>query len=159
MDDLLRRSLDLDRLPGEQMEHETGDSRAGLTAAEQIDAMVAQAEGWKGPALARLRDCIRRADPGIQEEVKWRKPSRPMGVPVWSRDGIVCVADILKSAIRLTFAKGAALDDPSGIFNTRLDSRTVRAVDFREADEVNEAALAALVREAVRLNVSSGKRR
>ncbi len=141
------------------MKHESGDSQAALTAAEQIDAMVAQAEGWKSPTLARLRDCIRRADPGIQEDVKWRKPSRPMGVPVWSRDGIVCVADILKSAVRLTFPKGAAVDDPSGIFNTRLDSRTVRAVDFRDDDEVNEAALAALVRDAVRLNASSRGRR
>ncbi|MHB1522705.1 MAG: DUF1801 domain-containing protein [Candidatus Dormibacteria bacterium] len=140
------------------MKLETGDSQAALTEAEQIDAIVAQAEGRKGPALTRLRDCIRRADPGIQEEVKWRKPSRPMGVPVWSRDGIVCVADVLKSAVRLTFPKGAAVDDPSGIFNTRLDSRTVRAVDFREGDEVNEAALAALVRDAVRLNTSSRRR-
>jgi hypothetical protein len=94
------------------MKLEAGDSPAGLTEPEQIDAMVALAEGWKGPTLARLRDCIRRADPGILEEVKWRKPSRPMGVPVWSRNGIVCVADILKSAVRLTFPKGAALDGP-----------------------------------------------
>jgi hypothetical protein len=141
------------------MKLEASDSPAGLTEAEQIDAMVALAEGWKGPTLARLRDCIRRADPGILEEVKWRKPSRPMGVPVWSCNGIVCVADILKSAVRLTFPKGAALDDPCGIFNTRLDSRSVRAVDFREEDEVREAALAALVREAVRLNASGARRR
>ncbi len=151
----VRRPLNFASKTGEQMKLETGDSQAALTEAEQIDAIVAQAEGWKGLALTRLRDCIRRADPGIQEEVKWRKPSRPMGVPVWSRDGIVCVADVLKSAVRLTFPKGAAVDDPSGIFNTRLDSRTVRAVDFREGDEVNEAALAALVRDAVRLNTSS----
>ena len=129
-----------------------------LTESEQIDAIVAQAEGWKGPTLARLRSCILRADPGIREEVKWRKPSRPMGVPVWSYQGIVCVADILKGAVRLTFPKGAAVDDPSGVFNTRMDSLTVRAVDFREDDEVHEAALAALVREAARLNASSRRK-
>jgi hypothetical protein len=141
------------------MNRQAGDLQGVLTEAEQIDAMVARAEGWKGKTLARLRGCIRLADPGIQEEVKWRKPSRPMGVPVWSRGGIVCVADILKSAVRLTFPKGAGLDDPSHIFNTRLDSRSVRAVDFRENDEINEAALAALVREAVMLNAAGRKER
>ncbi len=140
------------------MKEAAGNLHEDLTEAEQIDAIVAQAEGWKSPTLARLRSCIRRADPGIQEEVKWRKPSRPMGVPVWSHQGIVCVADILKGAVRLTFPKGAAVDDPSGIFNTRLDSRTVRAVDFRQDDEVNEAALADLVREAARLNASSRRK-
>jgi hypothetical protein len=141
------------------MNREAAGSQGDLTESEQIDAIVAQAGGWKGPTLALLRDCIRLADPGIQEEVKWRKPSRPTGVPVWSRDGIVCVADVLKSAVRLTFPKGAWLEDPGGIFNTRMDSRTVRAVDFREGDEVNEPALAALVREAVTLNAQSRKKR
>jgi hypothetical protein len=97
---------------------------------------------------------IKNADPGVVEEVKWKKPSRPSGVPVWSQDGILCVADTLKNAVRLTFPKGAQMKDPKKLFNTRLDSKTVRAIDFHEGDIVNEAALKALVLDAVRVNVS-----
>jgi hypothetical protein len=93
-------------------------------------------------------------DPAVIEEVKWKKPSRPEGVPVWSHHGILCTGEMLKSAVRLTFPKGAQIKDPSGLFNTRLDSKTVRAIDTQEGDAVNEAALTALVREAMRLNES-----
>ena len=106
--------------------------------------------------LSRLRGVIKQADPAVVEEVKWKKPSNPMGVPVWSHDGILCVANILKSAVRLTFFKGAQMKDPKRLFNTRLDSKTVRAVDFREGDAVDEGALKALILEALRLNSSKG---
>jgi hypothetical protein len=93
------------------------------------------------------------------EEVKWKKPSKPSGVPVWSHDGILCVADTLKNAVRLTFPKGAKIRDPKKLFNTRLDSKTVRAIDFREGDTVDEAALKALILEAVRLNRPKARER
>ncbi len=122
------------------------------SASEQIDAIVAKSGDWRGEKLAQLRAVINRAAPGIVEEVKWKKPSRPEGVPVWSHGGILCVADTLKNAVRLTFPKGARIDDPTGLFNTRLDSKTVRAVDFREGETVDEPALQSLIREAIRLN-------
>lgn len=102
--------------------------------------------------LSRLRAVIRKADPELVEEVKWKKPSKPSGVPVWSHDGILCVADTLKNAVRLTFPKGAQIKDPKKIFNTRLDSKTVRAIDFHEDDKVDEAALKALIVAAVEVN-------
>ncbi len=120
----------------------------------QIDAIIKEPGDWRGETLSRLRALIKKADPAVVEEVKWKKPSRPMGVPVWSHDGIVCVADTLKNAVRLTFPKGAQLKDPKKIFNTRLDSKTVRAVDFHEGDTINEAALKALFLEAARLNTT-----
>jgi hypothetical protein len=95
---------------------------------------------------------IRKAGPALIEEVKWKKPSNPMGVPVWSHDGIICIADTLKNAVRLTFPQGAQMKDPKKLFNTRLDSKTVRAIDFHEGDPVDEAALKALILEAMRLN-------
>ncbi len=119
---------------------------------QQIDAIVKQPGDWRGTKLAHLRAVIKKADPAVVEEVKWKKPSRPEGVPVWSHDGILCVADTLKNAVRLTFPKGAQMKDPKKLFNTRLDSSTVRAIDFHEADAVDEAALKALILEAVRLN-------
>jgi len=110
--------------------------------------------GWRGERLSQLRGLIRGADPGVIEEVKWKKPSRPEGVPVWSHDGIVCIGEALKNAVRLTFPKGAQLKDPKGLFNTRLDSKTVRAIDFHEGDAIKESALRALIVEGVRLNRS-----
>ena len=104
--------------------------------------------------LSRLRALIKQADPAFVEEVKWKKPSRPEGVPVWSHDGILCFCDTLKNAVRLTFPKGAQMKDPQKLFNTRLDSKTARAIDFHEGDTINEAALKALIREAVGLNKS-----
>ncbi|HEY4160766.1 MAG TPA: DUF1801 domain-containing protein [Candidatus Saccharimonadales bacterium] len=128
------------------------------TASEQIDDIIRSASGWRGQTLARLRAIIVQADPGLIEEVKWEKPSKPEGVPVWSRDGIVCVADTLKNAVRLTFPKGAQLKNPQPLFNTRLDSKTVRAIDFYEGAGVDEAALQGLVREAVGLNAAKPRK-
>jgi hypothetical protein len=122
------------------------------SASQQIDDIVQKSGDWRGEKLSHLRAVIRRAAPDVLEEVKWKKPSRPEGVPVWSHNGILCVADTLKNAVRLTFPKGARINDPKKVFNTRLDSKTVRAVDFREGETVDEAALTSLVLEAIRLN-------
>ncbi len=122
------------------------------SASQQIDAIILEPGDWRGKKLAQLRALIRKADSGVVEEVKWKKPSKPSGVPVWSHDGILCVADTLKNAVRLTFPKGAQMKDPKKLFNTRLDSRTVRAIDFFEGESIDEAALKALILEAVRLN-------
>ena len=121
---------------------------------QQIDAIIKEPGDWRGEKLAQLRALILEADPGLVEEVKWKKPSKPSGVPVWSHDGNICIADTLKNAVRLTFPKGAQIEDPNGLFNTRLNSKTVRAIDFYEGDTVDEAALKALILEAVRLNTS-----
>src|SRR5512147_298720 len=125
---------------------------ADKTIAQQIDAIINEPGDWRSETLSHLRAVIQQADPAVVEEVKWKKPSRPSGVPVWSHDGILCVADTLKTAVRLTFPKGAQLKDPKKLFNTRLDSKTVRAVDFHEGDTVDEAALKALILDAVALN-------
>ncbi len=103
--------------------------------------------------MSQLRTLIKQADPDVLEEVKWKKPSKPSGVPVWSHDGNICIADTLKNAVRLTFPKGAQIKDPQKLFNTRLDSKTVRAIDFYEADSIDEAALKALIVEAIELNL------
>ena len=126
----------------------TSSPRQDPAARHAIDAII------KAPG-----DWILSADASIVEEVKWKKPSRPMGVPVWSRDGNICIGEALKSAVRLTFPNGALLKDPKHVFNTRLDSATVRAVDFREGDVVSEAALRALIRQAVELNMSKARTR
>jgi len=124
------------------------------SASEQIDDMIKASGSWKGKKLSQLRAVIRKADPAVIEEVKWKMPSKPLGSPVWSHDGIICVADILKNAVRLTFHKGARVKDPKKLFNTRLDSKTVRAIDFHEDDTVNESALKALILDAMRVNTS-----
>ena len=129
-------------------------STNALSASEQIDAIIQEPGDWRGEKLAHLRAVILQADPGAIEEVKWKKPSKPSGVPVWSHDGILCVADTLKSAVRLTFPKGAQIDDPNGMFNKRLDSKTVRAIDFYEGSSVDEAALTDIVRAAASLNAA-----
>lgn len=102
-----------------------------------------------------MRDLIKKTDPSAIEEMKWKKPSNPSGVPVWSHDGIVCIGEALKSAVRLTFPKGALLKDPKKLFNARLDSKSVRAIDFHESDAVDQATLKALILEAVRLNTAT----
>jgi len=124
------------------------------SAAQQIDAIIKKYDVWRSEMLSRLRALIKQADPALVEEVKWKKPSRPEGVPVWSHDGILCFCDTLKNAVRLTFPKGAQMKDPQKLFNTRLDSKTARAIDFHEGDTINEAALKALILEAVGLNKS-----
>lgn len=119
-------------------------------ASAQIDARIAALGGWRGETLARLRALILAAAPGIVEEVKWRKPSNPAGVPVWSANGaMICTGEVYKDKVKLTFAHGARLPDPTGLFNASLDGGTRRAIDVREGDAVDEAALTALVRAAV----------
>jgi hypothetical protein len=136
------------------MHTEASSSPHDESASQQIDDIIKMSGDWRGARLSQLRALIKDADPAVVEEVKWKKPSRPEGVPVWSHDGNVCVADTLKNAVRLTFPKGAQLADPKKLFNTRLDSNTVRAVDFREGEDVHAAALKALILEGVRLNQS-----
>lgn len=119
-----------------------------------IDRRIAQLGDWRGEMLARLRALIRQADPEIVEEVKWRKPSNPAGVPTWEHNGIICTGETYKDKVKLTFTRGAALEDPSGLFNASLDGGTRRAIDFREGDPVDDEALKSLVRAAVEMNTS-----
>jgi hypothetical protein len=127
-------------------------SPKGKSPSQQIDAIIKEAGDRPGRKLSQLRTLIRKADPAVVEEVKWKKPSKPSGVPVWSHDGILCLADTLKNAVRLTFPKGAQLKDPKKLFNTRLNGNTVRAIDFHEGEIVDESALKALILNAVRVN-------
>ena len=122
------------------------------SAPQQIDAIIKMYSGWKGEMLAHLRDLIKQADPEVIEEVKWKTPSRPEGLPVWSHDGILCIAEMWKDNVKLVFFKGAQMKDPHKLFNARLKSRTDRAVEFREGDTVDESALKALIFEAMKLN-------
>jgi hypothetical protein len=130
--------------------HTTGSQAAAEAGppSRLIDARIAELGDWRGDTLARVRDLIKRADPDVVEEWKWR------GVPVWSHAGIICTGETYKSVVKLTFAKGASLADPTGRFNASLDGNTRRAIDLREGDELDEAALKALVRAAVALNTS-----
>jgi hypothetical protein len=137
----------------------TNPSSKEKSASQQIDDIIKMPGDWRGKKLSQLRAAIREADPAIIEEVKWKKPSRPEGVPVWSHDGNVCIADTLKNAVRLTFPKGTQVKDPKKLFNTRLDSKSVRAIDFREGEPVDEAALKALILDAVKLNSSKESKR
>jgi hypothetical protein len=117
------------------------------SASSLIDARIQELDGWRGEMLARLRALIKQADPQVVEEWKW-------GIPVWSHDGIICTGETYKSAVKMTFAKGAFLDDPEGLFNSSLAGRLRRAIDFREGDKVNQKALKTLIRAAVGLNAS-----
>ncbi|MGH6706330.1 MAG: DUF1801 domain-containing protein [Sphingomicrobium sp.] len=123
-----------------------------------IDAKIAELGGWRGEALARMRKLIREADPDVVEEVKWRKPGNPSGVPVWEHAGILCTGETYKDKVKLTFANGASLEDPSGLFNSSLDGNTRRAIDIREGEQVDGAAFKALVREAVAVNLAKKAR-
>ena len=127
-------------------------SNAETSASDLIDAKIEGLADWRGEMLAKLRALIREADPEVVETVKWRKPSNPLGVPVWEHDGIICTGETYKDKVKLTFAKGASLDDPSGLFNASLDAGTRRAIDFREGDELDAAAFKALIRDAVARN-------
>ena len=118
----------------------------------QIDARIKELNDWRGKTLARVRALIKQADPGIVEEWKWAKATSP-GTPVWSHDGIICTGETYKNIVKMTFAKGAALKDPSGLFNSSLDGNVRRAIDIHEGDKVDEAALKDLVRAAVALNL------
>ena len=115
---------------------------------EQIDARIAELDDWRGETLARVRALVKQADPDVVEEWKWR------GVPVWEHDGIICTGETYKEVVKLTFAKGASLDDPSGLFNSSLEGNTRRAIDIREGDEIDEDALKGLVRAAADLNAA-----
>jgi hypothetical protein len=116
---------------------------------ELIDARIRELDDWRGETLSRLRALVKQADPEVVEEWKWR------GTPVWSHDGILCTGETYKSVVKMTFARGASLEDPSGLFNSSLEGNTRRAIDFHEGDQVDEKALVALVRSAVALNTSS----
>ena len=118
-----------------------------------IDARIGELGDWRGETLARLRSLIKDADPQVVEAVKWRKPSNPLGVPVWEHDGIVCTGETYKDKVKLTFANGAALPDPKGLFNSSLDGSTRRAIDFYEGDRVDDEAFKALIRAALALNM------
>jgi hypothetical protein len=123
------------------------------SASEKIDARIEELADWRGETLARIRALVREADPAVVEEWKWAKATSP-GTPVWSHDGIICTGETYKSAVKMTFAKGAALEDPSGIFNASLEGSTRRAIDFHEGDRIDEQALKDLIRAAVALNES-----
>jgi hypothetical protein len=110
---------------------------------------------WRGETLSRIRSLIRQADPNVVEEVKWRKPSAPAGVPVWSHAGMICTGETYKSVVKLTFAKGAQLKDPKRLFNSGLEGGARRAIDLHKGDQIDETAFKALIREAVALNESS----
>jgi hypothetical protein len=120
-------------------------------------AQTQKSGDWRAETLARVRALIAAADPKIAEVVKWRKPSNPSGVPVWERDGIICTGETYRDKLKLTFARGAALKDPSGLFNARLDAGTRRAIDIREGDRIDEKAFKALIRDAVALNGAKRK--
>jgi hypothetical protein len=128
------------------------------SASQLIDARIASLSDWRGATLALLRRLIREADPDVVEEVKWRKPSNPSGVPVWSHSGIICTGETYKEKVKLTFANGAAIGDPAGLFNSSLDGNTRRAIDIREGDKVDEKAFKALVRAAVAVNLAKKAR-
>ena len=131
----------------------SGSNEGEASPSQLIDARIAELGDWRGETLARVRALIRQADPEVVEEWKWR------GVPVWSHAGIICTGETYKSVVKLTFAKGASLDDPSRLFNASLEGNTRRAIDLHEGDTIDEAAFKALIRAAVALNTSSPARR
>ncbi len=126
---------------------------APQSPSEVIEARIQELDDWRGELLSRLRALIKQADPEVVEEWKWAKASNP-GVPVWSHDGIICTGETYKSVVKTTFARGASLEDPSGLFNSSLEGNVRRAIDFREGEEIDEAAFKALVRSAVALNTA-----
>jgi hypothetical protein len=127
--------------------------KAGLESPTRlIDGSIKELDDWRGKTLACVRAHIKRADPDVVEELQWKKPSNPTGVPVWSHNGIICTGEIYKDKVKLTFVKGAALKDPSGLFNSSLEGNTRRAIDIREGDKIDEEAFKTLVRAAVVLN-------
>jgi hypothetical protein len=129
----------------------TSGSQQDKSPSELIDARIEELGDWRGDMLSRVRALVRAADPEVVEEWKWAKATSP-GTPVWSHDGIICTGETYKSVVKMTFAKGASLEDPSGLFNASLEGNTRRAIDFHEGDEIDEEALKALVRAAVSLN-------
>lgn len=129
------------------------EAKGGGNPSQLIDAKIKALGDWRGATLARIRAIIKQVDPEVVEEVKWRKPSNPSGVPVWEHTGIICTGETYKAAVKMTFPYGSALADPSGLFNASLEG-VRRAIDFHEGDKINETALKALIRAAVALNTS-----
>ncbi len=127
---------------------------SGPSAGRLIDARIKELSDWRGEMLARVRILIKQADPEAVEELKWVKPTNPGGVPIWSHSGMICTGETYKNVVKMTFAKGASLEDPSGLFNSSLEGNTRRAIDFHEGDKIDEKALKALIRAAVALNIS-----
>jgi len=136
----------------------TKEGTGGDSPSRLIDAKINGLGDWRGETLATLRALIRQADAEVTEEVKWRKASNPLGVPVWEHAGMICTGELYKDKVKLTFAQGAALDDPSSLFNSSLDGNLRRAIDFREGDKIDAQAFKALIRAAVALNVSARAR-
>ena len=132
----------------------TKEGTGGDSPSQEIDARIKALGDWRGETLSKIRGLIKQADPEVVEELKWRKPSAPTGVPVWSHDGLICTGETYKTHVKMTFAKGASLEDPSGLFNSSLEGNTRRAIDFHEGDKIDEKALKALIRAAVALNTS-----
>ena len=124
------------------------------TPSELVDARIAEVDDWRGEMLSRIRGLTKQALPDVVEEIKWRKPSNPSGVPVWSHHGILFTGEPFKGKVKLTFAKGASLEDPAGLFNASLEAKVSRAIDLYEGDGVDEEAFKALVRAAAELNAS-----
>jgi hypothetical protein len=136
-------------------ETDSKEAEGGASPSQLIDARIRDLGDWRGETLARCRELIKEADPEVVEEVKWRKPSNSMlGVPVWEHDGIICTGETYKSIVKLTFAKGASLKDPAGLFNSSLEGNARRAIDIHEGDKIDAEALKALIRAAVALNAS-----
>jgi hypothetical protein len=138
-----------------QVTQRKSSSQRVESASRLIDARIQELGDWRGEMLSRLRALIKQADPDVVEEVKWIKPSNPLGVAVWSHDGLICTGEIYKNVVKMTFPRGASLNDPSGLFNSCLEGNARRAIDFSEGDKVNEEALKTLIRAAVALNASS----
>jgi hypothetical protein len=133
----------------------SNEGKGGDSPSQLIDARIRELSDWRGETLARLRTLIKQADPEVVEELKCVKPTNPGGVPVWSHAGMICTGETYKNAVKMTFAKGASLEDPSGLFNSSLEGNTRRAIDFHEGDKIDEKALKALICAAVALNTSS----
>src|SRR5438874_4053583 len=132
------------------------EAKGGDSPSALIDARIKELSDWRGETLARVRALIKQADPDVVEEVKWKKPSNSMrGVPVWERAGIICTGETYKAVVKLTFARGAALEDPCGLFNSSLEGNVRRAIDFHKGEKLDEEALKALIRAAVALNTSA----
>jgi hypothetical protein len=147
----MRKTVDVKKQAAKKVaaKNASGDSPSRL-----IDARLEEPHDWRGKTLARVRALIKQADPDVVEELKWKKPSNPAGVPVWSHDGIICTGETYKEYVKLTFAKGAALKDPARLFNSSLEGNVRRAIDIREGDKIDEKAFKNLVRAAVVLNTS-----
>ena len=134
-------------------------SRKGESPSQQMDARIRERDDWRGATLSRIRNLIKQADPEVVEEQKWKKPSNPAGIPVWSHDGLVCTGETYKNHVRLTFPKGASLKDPMHLFNASLDANAWRAIEIHQGDTINESAFKDLIRAAVALNRASVRRR